>query len=322
MNIIITQQIPEIAQELLKKAGHSVKILSKDGPLAPTELRQQAKGADAIISILTDKINGEVMDSAGKNLKIIANYAVGYDNINLEDAKMRNIFVTNTPGALTESVAEHSLALMFAVAKRIVEADTFTRQGKYKHWLPVGFIGQQLWGKTIGIVGLGRIGSMLAEICYRGLRMKILYNDVAHDHRFESELGAQFHALPILLGKSDFISINVPLLPSTRHLIGEKELSQMKPNAILINTSRGPVVDETALVRALEKNKIAGAGIDVFENEPKLTSGLKELKNIVITPHIASATLEARTEMAQIVAKNVIAVLAGREPINPVNKGE
>lgn len=317
--IIITQEIPEIAQELFKKAGHSVDVLSKDGPLPHSELKKKVAGADAIVSVLTDKIDAEVMDSTGKKLKIIANYAVGFDNIDVKEAKKRAIIVTNTPGVLTESVAEHSVALMFAVAKRIVESDTFVRDGRYKHWMPMGFIGQQLWGKTIGIVGLGRIGSMLAEICYRGLRMRVLYNDMKHDERLEMELGAEYHLLPTLLERADVVSINVPLMPSTRHLISGKELRLMKKTAILINTSRGPVVDEKALVTALKDGTIAGAGLDVFENEPALAPGLSKLANVVLTPHIASATLEARTAMATIVATNVIEALKGNTPPNVVD---
>lgn len=327
-HIIITQQIPENAHEMFKKAGHRVEVLSKDGPLPHAELKKKVAGADAIVSVLTDKIDGELMDSAGKKLKIIANYAVGFDNIDVKEAKKRAIVVTNTPGVLTESVAEHSVALMFAVAKRIVESDTFVREGKYKHWMPNGFtssesekngLGQQLWGKTIGIVGLGRIGSMLAEICYRGLRMRVLYHDMKHDERLEMELGAEYHLLPTLLERADVVSINVPLMPTTRHLISGKELLLMKKTAILINTSRGPVVDEKALVSALKNGEIAGAGLDVFENEPNLAEGLKDLPNVVLTPHTASATLEARTQMATIVAENVIQVLAGKPAINPVN---
>ena len=325
MKIIITQQIPKIAQEMLEKAGHQVEVLSQDGPPSREKLLEGVKGADAIVSVLTDKIDGEVMDAVGKQLKIIANYAVGYDNIDIEAAKQRNIAVTNTPGVLTEAVAEHTVALMFAVAKRIAESDKFMRDGKYKHWLPMGLalngvegLGQQLWGKTIGIVGLGRIGSFLAEICFYGLKMKIIYHDVKRDDRFEMELKAEYHELPTLLERSDVVSINVPLLDSTRHLIGSKELKMMKKTAILINTSRGPVVDENALVSALKEGEIRGAGLDVFENEPKLADGLKDLSNVVLTPHTASATLEARITMATIVAKNIIEVLEGKEAINPV----
>lgn len=318
MKVIITQQIPEIATDLLKKAGHSVEVLSDDGPVAPALLRQKVKGADAIISVLTDKMDNALMDAAGRQLKIIANYAVGYDNIDVSTAQAKKIAITNTPGVLTEAVAEHTVALMFAVAKRIVEADRFMRAGKYKHWMPMGLIGQQLWGKTIGIVGLGRIGSFLAEICFYGLKMKIIYHDVKHDERFEMELKAEYHELPALLERADVVSLNVPLLPETRHLISAKELKMMKKTAILINTSRGPVVDENALVQALREHEIAGAGLDVYENEPKLAEGLDKLDNIVITPHIASATLEARAAMAMIAAKNIIEVLSGRPAVTPV----
>lgn len=329
MKIIITQQIPEIAEELLKKAGHSVDVLSQDGPPSREKLLASVKGADAMISVLTDKIDGEVMDGDRAQLKIIANYAVGYDNIDLEAAKQRNIIITNTPGVLTEAVAEHTVALMFAVAKRIAESDKFMRAGKYKHWLPMGLaasgeegLGQQLWGKTMGIVGLGRIGSFLAEICFYGLKMKIVYNDVKRDDRFEMELKAEFHGLPTLLAQSDVVSINVPLLDSTRHLISAKELQIMRKTAILINTSRGPVIDENALVTALREHEIAGAGLDVFENEPNLADGLRDLSNVVLTPHSASATLEARIAMAEIAAQNIIKVLSGKPAMTPVSAPE
>jgi glyoxylate reductase len=316
--IIITQQIPDVAEKMLKTAGHEVRVLSKEGPLSPQKLREAVKGAVAIIPDVNDTIDDALMEAAGEDLKIIANFAVGFNNIDLQAANKRNIIVTNTPGSLSEAVAEHTMALMLAVAKQIVPADKFVRSGKFHYWQPMGFLAPHLWGKTIGIVGLGRIGSFLASICFYGFKMNVLYNDVHRDYRFETDIKATYHELPTLLKKSDVVSLNVPLLPSTHHLISTEELKLMKKTAILINTARGPVIDEKALVKALKNKEIGGAGIDVFEHEPDLEPGLDKLENVVLTPHIASATVEARNDMASLVAKNVLAVLSGKKPLTPV----
>ncbi|TSC94181.1 MAG: D-isomer specific 2-hydroxyacid dehydrogenase, NAD-binding protein [Candidatus Berkelbacteria bacterium Licking1014_85] len=318
MKILLTYRISQLGIDYLKNHGFDIDINPHDRPLSKNELIKKMHGKDGVISMLFDKIDKSVMDCAGKNLKVIANYAVGYDNIDVEEAKKRNIIVTNTPSVLTESVAEHTIALMLAVSKRIVEADKFTRAGKYKHWMPLGFLGTQLWGKTLGIVGLGRIGSFLAEIAYYGFKMKIMYYDISRDDRFEMELRAKYGELNTVLKNSDFISLNCPLNDSTRHLIGKNELKIMKPTAILVNTSRGPVIDESALVEALKSKKIAGAGLDVFEFEPKLAKGLAKLDNVILTPHIASATLEAREAMSLIVAKNIFSVLTLGKGLNEV----
>jgi lactate dehydrogenase-like 2-hydroxyacid dehydrogenase len=235
-------------------------------------------------------------------------------------ATERKISVSNTPGVLTEAVAEHTFALLLTVAKRIVEADRFTRGGEYKQWEPKGFLGPQIWGKTIGIVGLGRIGSFVAQISHGGFNMEVLYHDVKKNEEFEMRFSAKYRDLENLLKESDFVTIHVPLLPATHHLIGEKELGIMKKTAILINTSRGPVVDEASLVGALKAGKIAGAGLDVFEKEPELTLGLAELPNVALTPHTASATREARSAMSKIAAENIAAALEGKTPPNLVNK--
>lgn len=316
--IFITRKIPEIGINLLKSKGYSVKIFKKPRQISRRELIKSVKGVNAICSILTDKIDAEVMEAAGPQLKIIANYAVGFDNIDLKEAKKRNIFVTNTPGVLTEAVAEHTIALIFAVAKRLIEADKFVREGKYKGWDPNLFIGQDLWNKTIGIIGLGRIGKWVGEVAYEGLSMKILYYDIVRDEEFEMRTDAQFKPMKEIFKEADIITIHVPLLPSTYHLIGEREFKLMKKNTIFINTSRGPVVDEKALVKALKNKWIFGAGIDVYEHEPKLTPGLTKLNNIILTPHSASATSMARNKMAEIMAKNVIAALEGKIPPNIV----
>jgi len=316
--VFVCRPIPEDGILALRKKGFQVEVNPEDRVLSKEELKEKVAGCDAVLALLSDKIDGEVLDSAGKQLKIVANYAVGYDNIDVPAAKERKVYVSNTPGVLTEAVAEHAFALLLAVAKRIVEADRFVREGKFKQWEPKGFLGPQIWGKTIGIIGLGRIGSFVAQIARGGFNMEILYYDVKKNEEFEMRFSAKYHEVPTLLKNSDFVTLHVPLMPATHHLIGAKELGQMKEGAILINTSRGPIVDERALVEGLKAKKIAGAGIDVYEHEPQLTPGLADLPNIVMTPHTASATHEARSAMSRIAAENIIAVLEGKQPPNPV----
>lgn len=317
MKILLTHRIPENGLALLREAG-TVDVWERDAVMPRAEILRRAKGVSAIVSMVTDRMDAEVFEAAGQQLKIVANFAVGFDNIDVREAERRGILVANTPGVLTQAVAEHALGMMIAVARRIVEADDFTRAGKYAGWMPLGFMGQSLWGKTLGIIGVGRIGTWMAEAAHRGLNMKIIYSDVHHDDELELKENATFHSLDVLLRESDVVSIHVPLLESTRHLIGARELALMKPTAILLNTSRGPVIDETALYYALKAGKLFGAGLDVFEREPKLVRGLAGLPNVVLTPHIASATIEAREAMAEIAANNVRAVLRGAAPLNPV----
>ena len=318
--VYVTRSILEEGVELLKKEGFQVDVNPENKVLSKDELKKAIVGADGVLCLLTDKIDGEVLDAAGPSLKIVANYAVGYDNIDIAAAKQRNVMITNTPGVLTEAVAEHAFALLITMAKHIVEADRFTREGKYEQWDPKGFLGPQLQGKTLGILGLGRIGSRVAEIGNKGFGMKIIYYDVKQNPEFEQQLGATFGSVEEVLKNSDFVSIHVPLLPETKHLVGKNQLSMMKKDAILINTSRGPVVDEQALVEALKNKVIAGAGLDVYENEPTLTPGLADLPNVVLTPHIASGTFEARNAMSKLAAENIIAALKGQEPPNLVKQ--
>ena len=316
--VYVTRPIPEDGVEMLRKKGYQVDVNPENKVLSKDELKKAIADYDGVLCLLTDKIDGEVLDAAGKNLKIMANYAVGYDNIDVKAAAERKINVTNTPGVLTEAVAEHTFALLMSVAKRIVEADKFVREGNYKQWEPKGFLGPQIWGKTIGIVGLGRIGSFVAQIAHGGFNMEVLYHDVKKNEEFEMRFSAKYRDLTSLLKQSDFVTVHVPLLPATHHLISAKELGMMKENAILINTSRGPVVDEVSLVEALKAGKIAGAGLDVFEKEPELTLGLADLPNVALTPHTASATREARSAMSKITAENIIAALEGKTPPNVV----
>lgn len=321
MKVYITRQIPESGINKLKEKGYEVDINSADKVLSREELLNalKQKPYDAVLCLLTDKIDKEVF-GAVPTAKIFANYAVGFDNINLADAKEKNVMVANTPGVLTETVAEHTFALMLAIAHRVSEADRFTRAGNYKGWAPMLLLGANLAGKTLGIVGLGRIGSTVAGYAVRGFGAKIIYYDVNRNEDFEKEFQAEYRGnVDDVLKEADFISIHVPLLESTRHLINKERLAMMKPTAYLVNTSRGPVIDEQALVEALKNKIIKGAALDVFENEPALALGLAELENVILTPHIASATEETRSKMSDIAAENVIAALEGRVPPNLVN---
>ncbi|HLC71661.1 MAG TPA: D-glycerate dehydrogenase [Candidatus Nanoarchaeia archaeon] len=318
LRVFITRKIPESGIKLLQKSCH-IKIYQKDQVMPKKELIKEVKQCDALLCLLTDKIDKEIID-ANPKLKIISNYAIGFNNIDVAYATKKRIPVTNTPGrAIVDAVAEHTFALIFAVTKRIVEADRFMRAGKYKTWEPLLLLGMELVGKTIGIVGLGRIGSGVAQRA-KAMGMKVVYYDVKRNVDFEGEFNAQYLSLNDLLKSADVVSVHVPLLPTTTHLIGKKKLSLMKKTAYLINTSRGPVIDEKALVQALKQKKIAGAGLDVYEFEPKLTTGLTKLQNVVLTPHIASATIEARSEMSKDAAENILAVLQGKKPKMLVNK--
>jgi len=330
--VFVTRPIPEAGIEALKAKGYEVVVNKKAENRSATKeeiivaLRQaqgEGKPFSAILSVLTDKIDGEVMDVGLPTLKIIANYAVGFDNLDVEGAKKRNIMLTNTPGVLTNTVAEHTFALMLSIAHRISEADRFSRAGKYHAWGPNLLLGTDLSGKTLGVVGLGRIGSRVAYHAVKGFDMKVIYTDPkpppAGGSEFEKEFGAQYvDKLDDLLPLCDFVSIHVPLLDSTHHLINETRLRIMKRSAYLINTSRGPIIDEKALAKALRENVIRGAAIDVFEFEPEITPDLKKLDNIIITPHIASATEETRNKMAEMAVDNIINALEGRTPPNLV----
>jgi len=315
--VFITREIPEIGINLLKEKGYEVEI-GPEEKISREELIEKVKGVDAILSVLTEKIDGEVMESAGEQLKIVANYAVGYNNIDVEEAKKKNIMITNTPGVLTEAVAEHTIAFLFAIAERIVEADSFMRAGKYKAWGPKMLLGADVQGKTLGIIGLGRIGSAVAQRMQDGFDVKIIYYDLKRNEELEEKFGMEYRELDDLLKESDFVSIHTALTDETRHLINAEKLALMKPSAYLINTARGPIVDEMALIETLKGKKIAGAALDVFEKEPELMPGLTDLNNVVLTPHIASATEGTRNKMSEMAAKNIIAVLDGETPPNLV----
>ena len=320
-NIYITRKIPDVGTAMLKEKGFELEISPKDRPLSKRELVKalRKKPYDGVLCLLTDTIDGEVFDAV-PSAKIFANYAVGFNNVNIEEAKKRGITITNTPGALTEAVAEHTLALMFAVVKRVVEGDTYLRRGKYQGWGPELFLGEELQGKTLGILGAGRIGGRVAEMAGKGLGMKVIYYDIKKSEEFERATGAAFRTTPEeVLKEADVVSIHVPLLPTTTHLINAERLKLMKKSAYLLNTSRGPIIDENALVEALKNGTIRGAALDVFEFEPKLAKGLIKLSNVVITPHTASATKDARDGMAKLAAGNLIAFFDGETPPNKVS---
>lgn len=310
MKVLITRKVTDNVYEMLKKEGFEVDY-RQGKPLSKIELIEAIKDVDAIVAVIPDQIDKEIID-AGKNLKIISCYSVGFDNIDVNYAKSKGIIVTNTPGHLTESVAEHSMALLMAVSRKVNLADFFVRAGRYKFWDPLIFLGPTLNGKTLGIIGMGRIGRNLAKIAHNGFGMKILYTDPVKCE-IDKELDGEFCNLEYVLNHSDFVSLNCLLSDQTRHLIGAKELNMMKPSAYLINTSRGAVVNEQALIGALKNNIIAGAGLDVFENENEVNPEFFKLQNVVLTPHIASATFEARTEMGFIAATNIIQYLVKKE---------
>ncbi len=319
--VFITRLIPEIGLKMLRDKGYAVDVRAEDSMPTARELVRalKAKPYDAVVSSWPEPIGAETFDMF-PSVRIFANFTIGYDNIDIAEAKKRGITVTNAPAvSATEAVAEHAIALMLALAARIVEADEFIRRGKYKGWSAMGFIGTDVLGKTLGLIGAGRIGERVAHYA-SGLGMKIIYTDVVRNERMEKECGAIYFDTPEeVLRQADSVSLHVPLLDSTRHLVNAERLRLMKPTAFLVNTSRGPVIDETALVAALKERVIAGAGLDVFEFEPKLAPGLVKLQNVILTPHIASASDAARDEMSRLVADNIIDFFEGRMPKNVVN---
>lgn len=316
MKIFVTHVYLGKFLERLKDKYDVVVWPGKD--ISRKDLLTGVKSAVGIISLLTEKMDAELMDAAGSQLKVISNYAVGFDNIDVVAATKRGICVTNTPGVLTESVAELVMTFTLTLLRRVVEGDRFVRAGKYKGWEPDLLLGTGIKDKVMGIVGLGRIGRWTARMA-NALGMKVIYYNRHRDEEFEEEYSVVFHTLDQLLEKADVVSLSVPLTTETRHMIGERELKLMKPTAILINTARGPIVDEVALIKALKEKWIAGAGLDVFEDESLVPEGLRNLPNTALTPHIASATVEARVAMARMVVDNITDALEDRQPSCLVN---
>jgi glyoxylate reductase len=315
--IFLTRLLPDRVMRELKNR-FQLRYNRHDRPLSKKEIIEGARTADALISMLSDAIDRKVIYPA-HNLKMIANYAVGYNNIDIHTATERNIAVTNTPGVLTETTADLTFGLLLAAARRIPEAERMLRSGKWTGWAPTQLLGTDLYGKTLGIIGMGRIGQAVARRAI-GFSMRTLYHS---RHRLsplvEKRLKATFFPLSRLLRDSDFLSLHLPLTDHSRHLIDEKALDSMKPTAFLINTSRGAIVDEAALIRALAEKKIAGAGLDVFEREPHLSRRLAGLKNVVLLPHVGSASTETRARMGMMVVENLSAVFSGKRPPNMVN---
>jgi len=315
--VFVTRIIPDEGLNLILE-NCDAEVWQEETPPPKEIIIDKIKDCEGILTLLTDKIDAEIMDRAPK-LRIISNYAVGYDNIDVKSATQRGIMVTNTPGVLTETTADLAFALILATARRIVEADKFTRSGKWKSWGPMLFLGRDVYGATLGIIGLGRIGQAVARRA-KGFNMKVIYYSRKRKEDVERELGVEYRELHSLLREADIVSIHTPLTEETYHLIGEKELSLMKPTAILINTARGAVVDQKALYKALKERRIFGAGLDVYEKEPiEADDPLMELDNVVLLPHIGSASVETRGRMARMAAENLLAGLRGERPPNLVN---
>lgn len=316
--VYVCRPLPPEALERLRERTE-VRMWDQDEIPPPHEVLLREVGEiDGLVSLLTDRIDADLLDRAPR-LRVVANVAVGFDNIEVPAATERGIVVTNTPGVLTETVADFTMALLLGTARRLVEADRYTRANRWRSWELMLFLGQDIHGATLGLVGLGRIGGAVARRAH-GFGMRILYHDVVRREDLEQELGITYRPFEEVLREADFLSIHVPLMDETRHLIGREQLRMMKASAVLINTSRGPVVDTVALAEALREGQIWGAGLDVFEVEPVPSDHpLLGLENLIVAPHIASASVVTRTKMAVMAVENLLAVLEGRRPSNPVN---
>lgn len=316
-SVYATRRIPESGLDMLRNSGVDLEVNPHDRPPTREELLGGVQGRDGVLCQLNDAIDEEVLSAAGSQCRVFANYAVGYNNIDVSTATDLGIAVTNTPGVLTETTADLAWSLLMSVARRIVESDKFFRTGQWNGWGPMQFLGHDIHGATLGIVGAGRIGMATARRA-RGFDMKVLYASRRNNKDLDT-MGGRRVELAELLKESDFVSLHVPLTDETQHLIGRDELAMMKSSAYLINTARGPVVDEAALVEALRERRIAGAGLDVYENEPEPAPGLTELDNVVCICHLGSATEATRTRMSEMVAENLLAAMRGEPVPNPVN---
>ncbi len=316
--VYVTRELPTAALDLLAEAA-TVRVWPDELPPPPEVLLAEAADADALLTLLTDRIDAAIM-AAAPRLRVISNMAVGYDNIDVEEANRRGILVTNTPGILIKTTADFAFALLLAAARRVVEADRYTRQGRWKTWGPQVLLGQDVYEATLGVVGLGGVGLEVAKRG-RGFGMRVLYCDSTRRPKEERRYGLAYVELDQLLAESDFISLHTPLIPETHHLVGERELALMKPTAVLINTARGPIVDQRALWRSLKERRIAAAAIDVSEQEPIASDDpLLGLDNIIITPHIASASVATRLGMARMAVDNLLTALRGQVPPQCVNR--
>ncbi len=316
IKVLITGPIPEAGIELLRKKGYKLDLNNKDQALSHEEIAQRAKNVHAILPLLSDKIDRDILSRA-RELKVIANYAVGYNNIDIEFARSRGIMVTNTPDILTPATADLTWALILAVTKRVVEGDRFVRKGLFEGWKPQLLLGGDVSGKTLGIIGAGRIGQAVGRRAV-GFNMPILYFSRSRKEQFEQETGARKVGLDQLLQDSDIISLHCPITEETHHLLNTDNIFTIKKGAYLINTARGAVIDEQALVQALQQKHLAGAGLDVYEFEPKVNPALLSMNQVVLLPHLGSGTVETRNEMARMAARNVISVLETGRALNPV----
>ena len=316
MKVFVTRRIPDAGLDLLK-GHHDIEVNPENRVLTKKEILDGVQDKDGLLCLLTDTIDKEIIEAESK-LKMIANYAVGFNNVDVQAATEHNIPVSNTPGVLTDTTAELTWSLIFAVARRIAEGDRFTRAGYFTGWDPLLLLGMDLKGKTLGIIGAGRIGTAVA-LKSQGFDMDVMYVDKNKNKTLEQQVQAKRSSKEEVLQNADVVSIHLPLINETRHFISEKELEMMKDSAILINTSRGPIVDEQALVKALQNKWIFGAGLDVYEQEPEVPTVLKKLDNVVLQPHLGSATFETRSKMASMAAENMIAGLKGEIPPNCVN---
>ena len=314
--VLVTREIPEAGLRILEPFDLTV---LHERPPERDELLDAVRGVSGVLSTATENMDGEIMDAAGEGLRVIANMAVGYDNVNVEAAGERGVIVTNTPGVLDETTADVAFMLLLVAARRLGEGERLLRAGGWEWWGPKQLRGRDVWGKRFGIVGFGRIGQAVARRA-RGFGMEVIYHNRSRKEEAERELEASYMDLDDLLQSADFVSIHTPLTPETTHLIGADELDKMKPEAVLVNTSRGPVVDEAALAKALAERRILAAGLDVYENEPEVHPKLLELENVVLAPHIGSASIETRDKMAALAAENLAAVLRGESPKTPVNE--
>jgi len=314
--ILITREIPSPGVDLLKKEC-DVEINTEDRALTRSELLSMAADKDAVICLLTDKIDAEFFDAA-PNLKGVANYAVGFDNMNVAEASSRGIPLSNTPDVLTEATAEMAWALLFSVARRIVESDLFLRTGQWQGWAPLQYVGRGISGKTLGIVGPGRIGTSMAMMS-KGFNMRVLYSGNRKNALLDDELNAEFVPFTTLVKESDFISLHVPFWAETKHMFSASVFEDMKKSSIIINTARGAVIKEDDLLDALVSGEIAGAGLDVYEFEPNVTENLKILNNVVLTPHTGSGTIKSRDDMSIMAAENILSMLKNEKPAQCIN---
>ncbi len=313
--IFLSRIIPDAGMKVLRESEFEVEILQSEQPLPPEKLQQKVKDIHGLICLLDDKIDQQLLDAA-TNLEVVSNMAVGYNNINIDYAEKKGIAVCNTPGILSQSTAELAWALLFSIARRIPESDSFMRKGKFTGWMPMLMLGGDIAGQTLGVIGTGRIGTAFA-LMSKGFNMRVLYSGKPNKI-LDKELQAENVDFDTLIRESDFISLHIPMRPENHHLIGKRELNMMKNTAYLINTARGPVIDEHELVIALKKKIIAGAALDVYENEPALCEGLNKLDNVVLTPHTGSATVAVRNRLAIMAVENCLRILRGEKGENRI----